>query len=110
MENSLKVELATSAAADLAALFDYVATTRSSAEAHVLLDQLVARSQRLTTYPERGPVPQELAALGVLDFRQLLHGRYRMIYRVEATKVVVVMIADGRRDMKNLLQQRLLGN
>jgi toxin ParE1/3/4 len=53
-------------------------------------------------------VPQELQALGISDFRQLLLAPYRLIYRVAGDTVYVFVIADGRRDMQALLERRLL--
>ena len=103
------VELAKSADRDLEALFDYVAATRSSDEAHTLLDQLAEHAGTLETFPERGPVSPELAAAGVLEFRQLLHGPYRLIYKLQKRRVIVVAIVDGRRNLLALLQRRLLG-
>jgi toxin ParE1/3/4 len=43
------------------------------------------------------------------DFRQLGLAPYRIIYRVIAQEVFVLLIADGRRDMQGLLERRLLG-
>jgi toxin ParE1/3/4 len=34
---------------------------------------------------------------------------YRIIYYLSDDRVIIVLIADGRRDMRSLLAQRLLG-
>jgi toxin ParE1/3/4 len=73
-----------------------------------MLDAFIERVGTLETYPLRGAVPVELDALGIRDFRQILMGHFRLIYRVAGQKVFVMLIADGRRDMQSLLQQRLL--
>jgi toxin ParE1/3/4 len=62
----------------------------------------------LERFPMRGNVPGELEALGVADYRQILLAPYRLIYRVIDATVFIVVIADGRRDMQTLLEQRLL--
>lgn len=51
--------------------------------AEVLLDDLVTAIQSLADFSRRGPVPQELAALGIHDFRQISHSPYRIIYLPE---------------------------
>ena len=102
------VELTASAERDLEALFDYVVATRSPAEAHALLDRLIERVETLETFPDRGAIPAELDAIGISDFRQLLVVPYRVIYRVVGRKVFILVIADGRRDMQELLERRLL--
>jgi toxin ParE1/3/4 len=51
---------------------------------------------------------KELAAIGVRLYREIHAGPYRVIYRqTGASDVVIICIADGRRDMRKLLRQRL---
>lgn len=102
------VRLTLGAERDLEALYDWMAVNRSRIDADALLDGLLARAATLTEFPLRGAVPAELASLGMTEFRQLLLPPYRIIYRVIAETVFVMLIADGRRDMQTLLQQRLL--
>jgi toxin ParE1/3/4 len=95
---------------DLAELHRYVASTDSPERADRLLDGLLEAAARLASFPERGQIPGELQALGIRDYRQLLVGPYRLIYRVIDTRVYIYVIADGRRDMQSLLERRLLGD
>jgi toxin ParE1/3/4 len=44
----------------------------------------------------------------VRDFRETAFKPYRVIYRVEGKRVLVYVIADGRRDLQSLLSRRLL--
>jgi toxin ParE1/3/4 len=73
-----------------------------------VLDRLLEVTEALSTNPERGSVPKELRSLGIKDYRQSFFKPYRVIYRVLDRRVVVYVIADGRRDMQNLLARRLL--
>jgi toxin ParE1/3/4 len=63
----------------------------------------------LVAFPNRGAHPKELLDYGNRDFREIHFKPYRIFYRVLTDKVVVVLIADGRRDMRVLLSRRLLG-
>ena len=63
----------------------------------------------LAAFPNRGAHPKELLDYGNRDFRELHYKPYRIVYRVLSRVVVVVLIADGRRDMRTLLARRLLG-
>jgi toxin ParE1/3/4 len=63
----------------------------------------------LTEHPERGSIPNELRSLGMADYRQAFFKPHRLIYRVHAARVVIYLIADGRRDMQSLLARRMLG-
>lgn len=94
---------------DLESIYDYVAEFDSAASANYVLDRLVAVTESLAAFPERGAYPRELVALGIREYRQTSFKPYRVIYRVRADKVYVHLIADGRRDMQSLLARRLLG-
>ncbi|MBX9944378.1 MAG: type II toxin-antitoxin system RelE/ParE family toxin [Reyranella sp.] len=60
-------------------------------------------------FPNRGAHPKELLDYGNRDFREIFFKPYRIVYRVLSKEIVVVLIADGRRDMRTLLTRRLLG-
>jgi len=102
------VELTQGAEDDLAAIHAWLAANRSPDDADALLDRLLEAVGTLERFPQRGSVPQELQALGISEFRQLLLAPYRLIYRVAGDTVYVFVIADGRRDMQALLERRLL--
>jgi toxin ParE1/3/4 len=103
------VELTQGAEDDLEAIFDYLADNVSIEAATDLLDGLLKKVESLEGFPIRGNVPKELESVGIREFRQVLMNHYRLIYRVIADKVFVMVIADGRRDMQALLERRLLG-
>ncbi|MBT0960642.1 type II toxin-antitoxin system RelE/ParE family toxin [Denitromonas sp. IR12] len=94
---------------DLESIYDTIAEFDCAANANYVLDQLMAAADSLAKFPERGSFPKELAELGIKEFRQTLFKPYRVIYRVIDTRVVIYLIADGRRDMQSLLARRLLG-
>lgn len=47
--------------------------------------------------------------MGVRECREIFFKPYRIIYQVDGDNVFVLMIADGRRNMRVLLEKRLLG-
>lgn len=55
-----------------------------------------------------GRHPRELLALGIREYREVFFEPYRIICRVMGDGAYVLVIADGRRDMRALLQRRLL--
>lgn len=67
-------------------------------------------TERLASFPERGPYPPELLGLGIREYRQTYFKPYRLVYRVIGKQVIIYLIADGRRDMQSLLSRRLLGS
>lgn len=108
---SLPVRLTRGAEHDLAGIYRRRLVQRG-AEGHdgadALLQTLVAAIEGLTDFPERGPVPPELEALGIAVYRQLSLPPFRIIYEPSAEAVTVMIIADARRDFRILLQERLL--
>ncbi len=46
--------------------------------------------------------------MGFGKYREIFFKPYRIIYRVVEDNVYVMVIADGRRDMRALLERRLL--
>ncbi len=105
---SFRVELTHDANADLNRLADYLAHHQTLEQAAYVIAQLEAVIARLASYPERGAHPPELLALGIREYRQVFFKPWRIIYRVIGRRVVVLLIADGRRDMLALLGERLL--
>lgn len=104
-----EVLLTEGAEQDLESIYDYIAEFDCKANADTVLDRLLGVVESLSTFPERGAYPKELAALGIREYRQTAFKPYRVIYRVMAQKVYIYVIADGRRDMQSLLARRLLG-
>ena len=108
MSAHFQVELTAGAEHDLRTLFRYLADQTSTERADALLDALLAKIETLETWPERGSIPREMEALGIREFRQMLLPPWRLIYRVTGQRAIVLVIADGRRDMQTLLERRLL--
>ena len=102
------VLLADGASHDLEDIYDYIDLHDGRGRADHVLDRIEKAFNSLTENPERGAYPKELFALGLRDFREIFFKPYRIIYRVMAENVYVMVIADGRRDMQTLLQRRLL--
>lgn len=102
------VVLTDDALRDLDDLCAYIAENDSHGSADYVLDRIEKALNSLAELPERGRHPRELAALGIRAYREIFFKPYRLIYRAEKRRVVVFLIADGRRDMQSLLARRLL--
>ena len=102
------VFLTDDAAHDLDELHGYISRHDTPGKADYVLAQLEKAFASLAESPERGAYPQELLHLGIREYREIFFKPYRMIYRIVAGTVYVLLVADGRRDMLALLQRRLL--
>ena len=109
MSARFDVLLTEGAEQDLEAIHDYIAEFDCVANANHVLDELMGVVQSLSKFPERGSYPKELVGLGIKEYLQTFFKPYRVIYRVTGGKVIIYLIADGRRDMQTVLARRLLG-
>ena len=103
-----QVFLTDDAARDLEDLYDYIELHDVPGKADHVLEQIEKGFTSLSENPQRGAYPKELLAIGLREYREIFFKPYRIIYRVMAENVYVLVIADGRRDMQALLQRRLL--
>ena len=107
MASRFRVRWADVAVVDLEELLAHIAID-SPANAERMLDQLERRAATLESAPARGRVVPELAQFGMRTWRELVIKPYRLIYRVEGHTVTVLALFDGRRDVEDLLLERLV--
>jgi toxin ParE1/3/4 len=93
---------------DLFDIYTFVATSDSLEKADRLFVALRQTFLKLRKLPLRGNIPTELLEIGVMEFRELHYKPYRIIYSLESTTVYVHCVLDGRRDIQDILQERLL--
>jgi toxin ParE1/3/4 len=62
----------------------------------------------LTKFPQSGAIPPELAELGLPGFHQVIAGMNRIVYQIDDPDLIVHLIVDTRRDLKDVLARRLL--
>lgn len=93
---------------DLDALYAYIARADGVAQANDIEDRLMAAILSLEQSPTRGKVPPEMLPLGITDFHEIQSPPWRIFYYITQDIVGVVAILDGRRNVAELLQQRLL--
>ena len=96
------------AARDLDDIYDDISRRQSPDEADYVLERIERAFSSLAEHPHRGSYPKELLDIGIRECREVFFKPYRIIYRVMASNVYVLVVADGRRDMQSLLQRRLL--
>ena len=104
----MKVVILQSAQADLVALRSYIVKNFSTATWQMTYTKLKATIRNLALFPQLGGVPNELESLNLMQYRQVLSGMNRIIYEVRQDRVYIHLIVDTRRDLKDVLMQRLL--
>lgn len=105
-----RVYLAKEAEEDLINLYSYIAKTDSPKKAEAVLDRLEALCTSLSRFPLRGRVSPELARIQVHTYREIVLTPYRIIYQIVHRDVYIHGVLDGRRNMQELLERRLLSD
>ena len=103
-----KVLIDPQAKQDLKELFIFVALNDGISMADKLLDAIEKTCYKLEEYPERGHIPQELKLTGIKRYLEIHYKPYRIIYEIEKNLVYIHSILDGRRNIQEILSERLL--
>ncbi len=93
---------------DLASVADYILSQDSAKAAVEAVERIERAAGRLFTMPQRGRIVPELAALGVRRYRELVERPWRIVYTTDTGSVTVLAVLDARRDLEDLLIERLL--
>jgi toxin ParE1/3/4 len=104
----VKVVVLESAQADLVELRSYIVKNFSVTTWQVTYAKLKLAIRNLALFPQLGGIPGELETLNLTQYRQILSGKNRIIYEVRQDAVYIQLIIDTRRDLKDVLMQRLL--
>ena len=102
------VFLISDAEEDIFGIYNYVIIHDSPGKAEKLFDKLKDTCLSLDEFPERGHIPPELDRVNVFDFLEIHFKPYRIIYQIRGKEVYIHCVLDGRRELQELLQRRLL--
>ena len=103
-----KVIIDPQAKLDLKEIYFYVAMNDTIQSANKLLDALEETCSRLEKIPERGHIPPELGPTGIKRYLEIHYKPYRLIYEIEKNIIYIHCILDGRRNIQEILSNRLL--
>ena len=94
---------------DLVEIVSFVAG-KSPVNARRLLIRLRSKADSLERSPRRGRIVPELASTGTRAWRELVNKPHRIVHRIRGEIVLVGAVVDGRRDLEDLLLERLTRN
>lgn len=101
-----RVEWTYTADQDLEGIVEFIAQDNVNAAIHVL-DGIRDRASKLETMPRRGRVVPELREFGLQLYREVISSPWRIIYRISSRNVFVVAVIDSRRNVEDILLDRL---
>lgn len=95
------------AQADLAEIIQYIRTDNPLAAADNLR-KIKNKVSDLKSFPHQGRVVPELKEQGIAQYRELIISPWRVIYKISDCYVYVLSIIDGRRNIEDILLDRLI--
>jgi len=107
MNKTYKVQWAGIAEEDLKNIVLYIAED-SPTNARTIFEKIKEKASSLTLFPERGRTVPELQDHGIFLYRELIHTPWRIIYRIESSKVYILSVIDSRQNLEDILLKRLI--
>lgn len=103
------VILISEAEVDLYDIYYYIAHNDYPESAECVVKSIKKVIHSLSSFPNRGVVPREVPPSARNKYREIFFKPYRIVYKVddERKEVYIFAVADGRRDMEELLKRRL---
>jgi toxin ParE1/3/4 len=90
-----RVDITKIAEADVAEIWEYIAQVKPEVTTAFIL-RLEEEVGTLERFPERCPLVPENELLGA-DYRHLLHGNYRTLFKIVGSRVIVLRVLHGAR-------------
>jgi len=92
---------------DLTSIIEYI-FKQNQTNAKAMYFAIKEQCRNLEQLPFRARVVPELETLGMMQYREIIYKRWRIIYSVESNKVYILLIIDSRQDIQDQLVQRIL--
>ena len=102
-----KVMWTATAKNDLEEIIEYIA--QDSIEIAIeKYEKIKESAQQLVLFPDQGRVIPELLKQNITKYHEIIISPWRLMYKVEINVVYVMALIDGRRNIEDILLQRLL--
>jgi len=106
VKRSQRVAWTRTAQDDLEGIVDFIAEDNTDA-ALAVFARIRERAATLYKFSDQGRVVPELHQHGVVMYRELTLPPWRIIYRCDGSTVYVTAVFDSRRNLEDLLLERL---
>ncbi|MFA7667932.1 MAG: type II toxin-antitoxin system RelE/ParE family toxin [Burkholderiaceae bacterium] len=97
----LEVKWSPEATEDLEAIADYIARD-SEYYAQAVVTELLSVSRSINEFPMMGRMVPEI---GDENIRERFVYSYRLVYRVESTRILIVAVIHGKRLLENIAER-----
>ena len=105
---SYQVLLLPEAEEDIFEIYKHILINDTPSKADYVFNKIEEACQSLIDLPDRGHIPPELKRVGIISYKEIHFKPYRIIYETEGRKIYIHAVLDERRELQELLENRLL--
>ena len=92
---------------DLESIIEYIKIDSVNIAKKIFFE-IKKECDNLHYFPQRKRVVPELQQIGILKYREIIYAKWRIIFKIDNTKVYVLLVVDSRRNLEDILFQRLI--
>jgi toxin ParE1/3/4 len=93
---------------DLNQIIEFMLDKEEVNNAKKIYEKIKSKICLLTENPEQGRLIPELQLLKIKKYREIIINPWRVIYKTDDNKVYILLVIDGRRNLEDILLDRLL--
>lgn len=101
-----KIRIPNSVKKDIENIIEYYYEDRPD-YSQKIFTSLIAKIDSLKSFPSKGRIVPELLQYNINEYRELIESYWRIIYRIEKDIVEIFTIIDARRNVQDLLVEKL---
>lgn len=72
--------------------------------------EIKSECSNLYYFPQRKRIVPELQQIGIIKYREIIYKTWRIIYKIDNTKIYILLVVDSHRDLEDILFQRLINS
>ncbi|MCL1927219.1 MAG: type II toxin-antitoxin system RelE/ParE family toxin [Treponema sp.] len=103
------VKITQNAENDLTEIINYISQNNPQT-ALVIMEKIISRIKTLDRFPYKGGYVPELLVRNIKDFRKITETPWNIYYKINDNIVNVLAVIDSRRNLKDILINKLLGD
>lgn len=108
--NDLEILWSADAADSFNDILDYIVQTTGRESAERIYQKVITAVERLAAVPLMGKIVADLKDIGIDDVLEIHEGPWRIFYRVKDDRVFILTVIDGRRNIQELLINKVINN
>jgi len=92
---------------DLESIIEYIKIAGVNTAKKIFFE-IKKECDNLYYFPKRKRVVPELQQIGILKYREIIHKRWRIVFKIDDKKVYILLVVDSSRNLEDILFQRLI--